>query len=160
MRRLLAVTVVCALSSSPLFAAGARATASLTGIARSPSGQPLANYTVQLRTLTMGQVVGKTTSSAFGEYKFTGLEGGRYAVEVVSPAGQIVGTTAVNVSSGTSATGVAVAASAASAGAIAAVAGSAAAGIGTAAIGTVTAAAAAARVAAVAATRPRPSGSF
>jgi hypothetical protein len=165
MRRLLAVIVVCALSSSPLFATGARSTqgtASLAGIARNNSGQALGNYTVRLRTLTMGQVVATTTSSAFGEYRFTGLEGGMYAVEVVNPAGQILGTSAVNVSSGASTTGVAVSATAptgaSAAAVIAALAGSAvAAGIGTATIGSVTAAAAAARVPAIANTRPRPS---
>jgi hypothetical protein len=155
MRRLLAVVVACTLSSAPLLEAaaaarGAQATASLAGTARSASGQPLPNSTVQLRNLMTGQLAGSTTSSAMGDFTFTGLSGGRYAVEVINSAGQIIGTSAaVDVAAGTAVTGVGVATSAAAEAALAG--GSAAAtGISTGAIVAITAGAAGAGVAAYA----------
>jgi hypothetical protein len=158
MRRLLAVVVACALTSPALLAATGRGV--LVGTAKSDVGLVLANHIVQLRTLSTGQLVSSTTSSASGEYRFANLETGRYAVEVLNPAGRIVGTTAANVSSGTSTTGVAVASSSAAIGAWLA---SVAAGAGTAAIGgaagSVASAATSAGVSAATAVRPRPSAS-
>ena len=115
MRRLLAVVVACTLSAAPLLeaAGGAQGTASVAGTARSNAGQPMANSTVQLRNLMTGQLVGTTTSSAAGGFTFTGLPAGRYAVEVVNAAGEIVGTSAaLDVAAGAAISGVGVAAGA------------------------------------------------
>jgi hypothetical protein len=105
---------------------------SLSGTATSSSGQTLANMTVQLRNLATGQLVGTTTSSATGAFSFTGLPPGRFAVEVVNQAGQVIGTSAaITVAAGTAVTGVTVGATAASLAAGAgAAAGMAAAGSG------------------------------
>jgi len=151
MRRLLAVMVVCALGGTSVIQAasgarGAQATAVVAGTARSTVGQPMANSTVQLRNLATGQLAGKTTSTPQGEFRFQGLDGGRYAVEVVNGQGQIVGTSAaIDVMPGALVQGVGVSASA---GASAAAAGSAAAstGLSTATIVTITAVAAGAGV--------------
>jgi hypothetical protein len=75
-----------------------------------------------------------------GEFRFPNIDAGRYAVEVINPAGQIIGTSAaVDVTEGATITGVTVTTSPA-----AAMAGSAAAssGIGTATIVTIAAVAA------------------
>ena len=115
MRRLLAVVVAFTLSAAPLLqaAAGAQATASVAGMARSSAGQPMANSTVQLRNLTTGQLVGTTKSSASGAFNFAALPAGRYAVEVLNATGQIIGTSAaLDVAVGAAISGVAVAAGA------------------------------------------------
>src|SRR4051794_31095017 len=84
MRRLSAVVAACALiASSTLVAATGRGV--LVGTAKSDFGVVLANHIVQLRTLSTGQLVSSTTSSASGEYRFANLEGGRYAIEVLNP---------------------------------------------------------------------------
>jgi hypothetical protein len=146
MRSLFAVALICTLAFTPCLQAaagarGAQAVASIRGTARNIAGQPMANTTVQLRNLSTGQLVGTTTSSATGEFGFTGLGAGRYAVELVNAAGQIVGTSAAfDVATGASIQGVAVTASAA-AGAAAAGGSAAATGLSTTAIVTITAAA-------------------
>jgi hypothetical protein len=159
MRRFISAALVLAMtcSAAPLFAAGAprapragqaQGTASLSGTATSSAGQTLANYTVQLRNLTTGQLAGTTTSSAAGSFSFAGLQAGNYAVEVVNAAGQIIGTSAsVAVTAGATVTGVAVSASAVAAGAAAAAGTAGAAGMSTATIVTITTVAAAAGVA-------------
>lgn len=120
------------LSAAPLFAAraprGAQAqAATLSGTASSSTGQTLANTTVQLRDLATGQLAGTTTSTPSGAFTFAGIPPGRYAVEVVSAAGVIIGTSAsVAVAAGAAITGVAVSATAAAVGAAAAGAGVAA----------------------------------
>ncbi len=163
MRRLFALAVACALVASvaitPLAAAAGRGV--LVGTAKNYAGQVLADHIVQLRTLASGAIVASMKSSASGEYRFAGLDSGRYAVEVLSPAGQVIGTTAANVSSGTSSAGVAAVSSSAALGAWLA---SAAAGAGTAAIGSatihsVTGAASSAGVSALVGVRPNPSAS-
>ena len=72
----------------------AATTASLSGTASSSNGQKLPNAAVQLRSLATGQLAGTTTSRALGQFGFIDLNPGDYAVEVVNPAGQIVGTSA------------------------------------------------------------------
>jgi hypothetical protein len=138
MHRVVAFTVAAAMSlnMSPLLAAGpapgagqAQAAAALNGTAQTAQGQSLANYTVQLRNLQTGQLAGSTTSNAAGSFSFSGLTPGNYVVEVVNPAGTIVGTSAAtSVAAGATVTvGVTAAATAGAAGAAAAGAGGAAA---------------------------------
>jgi|KBSMisStaDraftv2_1062788.scaffolds.fasta_scaffold590437_2 hypothetical protein len=157
MRRLLAVVVAFTLSAAPLLqaAAGAQATASVAGMARSSAGQPMANSTVQLRNLTTGQLVGTTKSSASGAFNFAALPAGRYAVEVLNATGQIIGTSAaLDVAVGAAISGVAVAAGATGAAAV-----GAGAGLSTAAIIGITAAAIGAGVAGYAVARDEASPS-
>jgi carboxypeptidase family protein len=158
-----ALAVVVALSmfiGTPLVASGAaraQAPASVSGTATSSTGQTLANTVVRLRNVSTGQIAGSTTSTATGEFKFDGLPAGLYTVEVVSAAGQIVGTSAaISVATGATVTGVVVSATAAAAAAGAAAAGAAAAagsGISTVVIVTTAAAAAGIAGAVVVATR-------
>ena len=134
MRRILAIALAFALFL-PATAArlGAQAQlASLAGTATSSTGDILANVAVQLRDLATGQLVGTTTSTATGTFSFAGLQAGNFAVEVVSAAGNIVGTSAsVGVAAGASVTGVTVSASAAAvAGAAGGVAGATAGAVG------------------------------
>jgi hypothetical protein len=123
MRRLLAFAVALAISSfyTPLVAPAGAAQAqgaSLAGTATSSTGTAIANATVQLRNLATGQLVGSTTSSATGAFRFTGLSAGNYAVEVVNTTGQIIGTSAsIAVAAGATITGVTVSAAAAGVGA-------------------------------------------
>jgi hypothetical protein len=46
---------------------------------------------VRLRNITTGQLAGSTTSNVAGQFRFINLSPGTYAVEVVSPSGQLVG---------------------------------------------------------------------
>lgn len=77
--------------------AGAQAAASgsINGIARSSSGEVLPSYTVQLRNLQTGQLAGTTRSDVVGSFSFTDLPAGNYVVELVSPTGRIVGSSAL-----------------------------------------------------------------
>jgi len=123
MRRLFAAIVACALSVSPLLKAapGAQPTASVAGTARSSAGQPVGNATVQLRNLMTGQLAGTTVSSSAGAFSFMGLPAGRYAVEVVNAAGEVLGTSAaLDIAAGAAISGVGVAAGARGAAAAAA----------------------------------------
>ena len=114
MRRVVALVVACVLSSSPLFAAtGVRGQvqgSSVSGTATDTDRkQPLAGYTVQLRNLGTGQIVGTTTTSTSGGFTFAGLPAGNYATELVSASGVIGGTSAsIAVTAGATVTGVAV----------------------------------------------------
>src|SRR5439155_17139087 len=100
MKRTLALALTCALSlvGSPLFAAAPKAaqppTGSIAGTASSTTGEVLPNVTVQLRDLATGQVVGTQTTNDKGEYTFSNLAPGNYAVEALNPAGQVIGTSA------------------------------------------------------------------
>ena len=136
MRRMIAFATVLTLSLAvvPLAAAprAARAqtqvaTGTINGIASGAQGQALPNYIVRARNLATGQLAGSTTSNTAGSFSFVGLAPGNYAIEVVSPAGQIVGTSAsvavaagatvsVTVTSSAAAAGAAGAAAAAGAG--------------------------------------------
>src|SRR4051812_18744076 len=92
-----ALALVVTLTAAPLFAARApraQQLASIAGSATTSTGQTLANVTVQLRDLVTGSVAGTTTSTATGTFAFAGLQAGSYAIEVVSAAGQVVGTSA------------------------------------------------------------------
>jgi hypothetical protein len=139
MRRVTASALVFALTfAAPLIAARAprggqvQGLASIAGNATTSTGQTIANVTVQLRDLVTGSLAGTTTSSATGTFTFAGLQAGSYAAEVVSAAGQIIGTSSsIAVSAGATITGITVSASAAAlAGAAGAAGAAAAAGAG------------------------------
>ena len=141
MRRVIALIAVLALSltSVPLFAAGAtraarvvvgrgQNTGTVNGTAKSAQGQNLPNYTVRIRNLGNGNIVGSTTTSTAGEYSFAGLPVGNYAIEIVNAAGDIIGTSASIAVAAGATVSVTVTASAATALAAAAAGGAAAAG--------------------------------
>ena len=172
MRRFVAAALTFAITfaAAPLVASAARAPraggqpqlASIEGNAKTSTGQPLANVIVQLRDLVTGQLVGTTTSSATGGFTFVGVQAGTYAAEVVSAAGQIIGTSAsIVATAGATITGVTVSATAAAIGAAAAGAaagaGAAAAGATAALVTTVAAAAGVAGAVAAANTTASPS---
>jgi carboxypeptidase family protein len=124
----------------------AAATGSLSGTALSSSGLPVVNAVVQLRNLTTGQLTATTMSNGSGQFSFTGLPPGNYAVEIVNATGQIIGTSSsVSVGAGAAVAGVDVTAATAVAGAAAGAGAGAAGSTSTAAM--VGAAAAAAGVA-------------
>jgi hypothetical protein len=93
----LALTFALHTASPFAFAAevAAQGTATLTGTARSSSGQPIVNGSAQLRNVQTGQLVGSTTCDSAGEFTFTGLNPGNYVVEIVNAQGVVVGTGAV-----------------------------------------------------------------
>ena len=102
MRRIVTVVILATMSlmSAPLLAAsGSRATAAgqptgtLTGTAKNSRGENLPNYTVRVRNLANGSLAGTTTTDAGGTFSFV-LPPGQFAVEIVTPSGEIVGTSA------------------------------------------------------------------
>jgi hypothetical protein len=135
----LALTFAFHTASTFAVAAAAQGTATLSGTARSSSGQPIDNWIAQLRNVQTGQLVGSTKCDAAGAYVFTELNPANYVVEIVNAQGVVVGTSAVT----TVAAGATVTMSVTAATAVASTSG----GISTALI--VTALAAAAGVAAV-----------
>jgi len=100
MRRIvvLVLTLTFALQSASTFAsaAAAQGTAILAGTARSSSGQPIENCSVQLRDALTGQLVGTTKCDRAGAFVFTNLNPGNYVVEVVNAEGVVIGTSAVS----------------------------------------------------------------
>jgi len=115
MKRILALalaTTTCAmaLSGSTLFAAAPRSAqpgGSIAGTATSQTGDALANVSVQLRDLSTGQVVQTKVSNEKGEYNFSDLPAGNFAVEAVNGSGQVIGTSAsISVTAGQAVTGV------------------------------------------------------
>jgi Carboxypeptidase regulatory-like domain len=72
--------------------AGQAATGTVSGSARSASGQLMPNTTVRLRNAQTGQLAGSTTTGADGAFGFTALPPGTYVVEVVNAVGEVVGT--------------------------------------------------------------------
>jgi hypothetical protein len=117
-RRILAAVMALALVGVtmpvPVQAArAAQATGQIGGTASSAQGQPLANYTIQLRNVQTGQLVGTTTSNATGAFSFTSLNPGNFVIEIVNSSGTIIGTSAsVTLAAGAVVSGVAVAGSA------------------------------------------------
>jgi len=117
MRMLLALIVVAAgVMGVDAIAAGSgqsASPASLSGTASDATGHALRNTVVQLRNISSGQLAGRTTTNAAGQFSFAGLPPGTYVVEATNAAGQIVGTSGtVPVSAGAAMTGVGVTASA------------------------------------------------
>jgi carboxypeptidase family protein len=140
-----AMTASAVPSAAPLPAGRAAqqtpaATGSIHGKATDSTGQPMPNYTVQLRNLADGHLAGTTTANAAGGFSFDGLPAGTYVVEVVNPAGAIVGSTAAIPVSAGAAVSVSVAATAAGAVVSAAPAAAASGGMSTAMIVTAVAA--------------------
>jgi carboxypeptidase family protein len=102
MRRIvvLVLALTFALHTASTFAfaavAAAQGTATLSGTARSSSGQPIRDCSVQLRDVLTGQLVGTTSCNREGAFMFTGLNPGNYVVEVVNTQGVVIGTSAVS----------------------------------------------------------------
>jgi hypothetical protein len=122
----LALTLATALSGSTLFAATPKAqpNASIAGTATSPTGDALSNITVQLRDLSTGQAIQTKVTNEKGEYVFTDLPAGNYAVEAMSGTAVIGTSASISVTAGQAVTGVVLQANADRRGGAAAVAGS------------------------------------
>ena len=118
MRCLVAVFALAALPSMPLHgaqttaaarprpvAAGVQnsAPASITGSVVSSTGRPLPNTGVRARDLLTGRIAGTTSTTGTGQFTLAELDAGRYVLEAVDAAGQIVGTSSfIFAASGTS----------------------------------------------------------
>jgi hypothetical protein len=98
----IALSSALVLQATPLWAApgaarSARAggvqAAVIDGTILSATGQAMPN-SLQLRDLDTGQVAGTTTSNAQGAFSFGPRRPGSYSVELVNPAGTIVGSSA------------------------------------------------------------------
>jgi hypothetical protein len=159
MRRLISSVLVFVMCVGT-FASGAFAATtkgqqggSINGVAQGADKAPLRNYTVRVRNVSNGQLAGSTTSTAAGEFSFSGLQPGNYIVEIVDAAGKVVGMSpSVAVGAGVAVT-VSVSATAAGALATSSGAGFSLFGLGKLASVAVLGAAGATAVAAVVATR-------
>ena len=124
-RRLVVATLVAAiilpaglLEAAPM--PGARAAiGTISGSARSASGQLLPNVAVRLRNVQTGQLAGAMNAGPDGQFSFSALGPGLYTVEVVNAAGEVVSASApvLLTAASTSATGVIATTSAAAQGA-------------------------------------------
>lgn len=130
MRILITVTLIVGMLTPSVLtvaeaAATVRQTGTISGVALDADGKPLGDHTVRLRNVDTGEVIAETKSDPeTGEYSFTNLPEGKYVVEVVDPAGAVVGTTStIALAAGAVVTGVTVAVTAAGAVAAAAAAG-------------------------------------
>jgi Carboxypeptidase regulatory-like domain len=96
MNRVLAFALVVSMAGTSVFAAGAQApsNSSISGMAKSSAGRGIASATIHLRDLETGQLAGTTTSDAAGQFSFMGLLPGSFTVEIVSAAGEILGSSA------------------------------------------------------------------
>ena len=108
-----AVVAVFALTAGPGTSAASsprvQDLGTLSGRAMTSTGQFMPNVTVQLRELEAGRLAGTTTTSAAGTFSFAGIHAGQYVVEIVNPAGQVIGTSAaIAVTAGTPVTGLTV----------------------------------------------------
>jgi hypothetical protein len=155
MKRLVSVLVIFAVlvGSTQFTLMAAQSSGEISGTAV-VEGKPLANVTVRLRSVDNGQLVGNTTTTARGEFRFTSLPAGNYVVETVTPNGTLLGTSARialtggamiagSVAVSTSAAAAAAAGAGVGAGAAAASAGAAAGGAAAAGAGAAAGAAAA-----------------
>jgi hypothetical protein len=99
MRRAVALALVLtlALHTASVFAlaAAAQGTATLSGTARSSSGEPIQDCTAQLRDVMTGQLAGTTRCDRAGAFLFTNLNPGSYIVEIVNAQGVVVASSAV-----------------------------------------------------------------
>ena len=102
MRRALLVLLSATLVVASVPAAGATAergkqqgaTGLVQATARDAQQQILTGRTVQIRNVQTGQLVGSGKTDAAGQYNFPALPAGNYVLELLSAAGEIVGTTA------------------------------------------------------------------
>lgn len=107
MRYLAAVFALAALAPMPLHAAQATAAArtrpastavqssapvAISGTVVTSAGQPLPATVVRVRNLLTGRIAGTTSTTGGGQFALAGLDAGRYVLEAVDAAGQIVGT--------------------------------------------------------------------
>jgi hypothetical protein len=150
----LALASAVSVQASPLLADTAGGTtqaggpASVAGTSRDARGSTVAHVKVNLRDLGTGKLASTTTSDAVGQFSFTGLKAGTYAIELLNDAGQLIGTSAaIAVTAGAAVTGVTVTVGAATQAALLAAAAAGGGGISTALI--VTAVAAGAGIAAL-----------
>jgi hypothetical protein len=92
------LVLTLALHTASVFAlaAAAQGTATLSGTARSSSGEPIEDCTVQLRDVMTGQLAGTTRCDRAGAFLFTSLNPGSYVVEIVNADGVVIGTSAVS----------------------------------------------------------------
>jgi Carboxypeptidase regulatory-like domain len=65
---------------------------SINGTVVTSAGQLLPNTVVRARNLLTGRIAGTTSTTGNGQFALTGLDAGRYVLEAVDPAGQILGT--------------------------------------------------------------------
>ena len=72
----------------------APATGQISGTATNAAGQPMPNTVARLRDVQTGRLVASTRTNATGQFVFTGLNSGRYVVEVVDAAGRVVAASA------------------------------------------------------------------
>jgi hypothetical protein len=105
MRRMTSLVLVLALATAfqPATLVGApmaerqQRAGTISGIAQISPTQPLADFTTRLRNINTGSPddARPTKTDAAGRFTFTGVNPGAYIVEVVGPAGEIVGTSAL-----------------------------------------------------------------
>jgi hypothetical protein len=96
MRRFIAVVLASLLvfASTPLLLA-AKATGTISGVAKATAGQPLAGHSVRVRSVRTGDVVAMARTTATGSFIVSSLDPGSYVVEIVDTAGRIIGTSAI-----------------------------------------------------------------
>jgi hypothetical protein len=90
---LLPVTAAWAAPAASRTSGAQSATISIDGKAQIARGEA-APKSVQLRSLDTGQLVATTTCNSRGDFSFNHRQPGHYAVELVNPAGAIVGSSA------------------------------------------------------------------
>ncbi|HMF99161.1 MAG TPA: carboxypeptidase-like regulatory domain-containing protein [Vicinamibacterales bacterium] len=113
-RRLLVSTLIAVivlpaglLEAAPI--SGVRAAVgTISGSARSASGQLLPSVAVRVRNVQTGQLEGAVNAGSDGQFSFSALGPGLYTVEIVNAAGQVLSTSApvLLTATATSATGV------------------------------------------------------
>lgn len=99
----LALVTVCALATPPSahslppakasragVAAVARGATSILGVVWNVDNSPIPGARVQLRNLVSGKVDAAAVANDSGQFSFTQIEGGRYAVELVGANGRVV----------------------------------------------------------------------
>ena len=97
MRRFIAIALasLLMLANAPQMFAAAKPTGALTGVARTTTGQPLADHTVRVRDVRTGDVIATSRTGASGAFLVAALEPGSYVVEIVDLGGRIVGVSTI-----------------------------------------------------------------
>jgi hypothetical protein len=108
----LMLIVMMSMSGVPVLAGGPGqmpVPGAISGTATSSTKEPLGHVLVRIRSIHTGNVVAATSSDTAGRFSFAGLNPDTYVIELVSAAGQIVGTSAaISVAGGAVVTGVTV----------------------------------------------------